>query len=63
MRIIIPLIFLASCSHARADRESCYASAEAAATQEALACPGSWKDCPERPLILAKLKAQQERCK
>lgn len=60
MRPILPLIFLAACSH---PRQACYAQAEAAAVQEAMACKGPWKDCPERPLILAKLKAQQERCK
>jgi hypothetical protein len=60
--IILPFLFLASCSHKQADREACYAKAEAAATQAALACPGSWKDCPDRPHILAELKAAQERC-
>jgi hypothetical protein len=58
----LPLIFLVGCSHSQADRQACYAHAEAAATQAALACPGSWKDCPDRPRILAELKAEQERC-
>jgi hypothetical protein len=61
MKFIVPL-FLLSCSHSQADREACYAKAEAVATQAALACPGSWKDCPDRSRILAELKAGQERC-
>lgn len=63
MRILISLVFLVSCSNAQRDHEACYATAEAAATQAALACPGSWKECPERPRILAELKANQEACK
>jgi hypothetical protein len=59
----IAVLLLVGCSHAQADREACYAHAEAAATQKAMACSGAWKDCPERPEILAELKADQERCK
>lgn len=62
MRVIAPLIFAVACSHSQAERQACYARAETAAAQAAMACPGSWKDCPERPRILAELKADQERC-
>jgi hypothetical protein len=57
------LVFLAACAHSQGEREACYARSEAAAAQAALACPGSWRDCPDRPRILAELKAEQERCK
>jgi hypothetical protein len=63
MRQFLPLFLLVSCSNAQRDREACYARAEAASTQAALACPGSWDDCPDRPRILAELKARQEACK
>lgn len=63
MRIIIPLVFLSACTNAQGARQACYAKAETAFTQAALACPGSWKDCPDRPRILAELKAKQEACK
>lgn len=61
--LLTMVLSLVSCSNAQRDREACYGRAEAAEIQKALACPGSWKDCPERPRILAELKAEQERCK
>lgn len=59
----LAVLLLVGCSHSQGDRQVCYARAEVASTQAALACPGSWKDCPDRPRILAEFKAEQERCK
>ena len=63
MKALVALL-LVGCSGAQAQREACYAKADAtAAAQAAQRCGGTgWEGCDARPDILAQLKADYRRC-